>query len=88
MADLSEFEAITAITGKPRRLCAVGSVLPKLSEEDRANFEAALARNQEEIPVKALRIWLKKRGHVASIPGLTHHRLGTCRCVQDEILHG
>lgn len=78
--DLSEFAKLA----KPKKKqCAVGVAREGLDPEALAQLDAACAANSGVINAGAICAWLAARGHVASHPAVTAHRMGTCSCHVD-----
>lgn len=80
--DLSEFEALSQPKKPP---CTMGLILageldPKLSPEDVAKLEAAMATDMGVITNAAIAKWLESRGHSLHSQRVLTHRKGTCRC--------
>lgn len=77
--DLSEFFRLSRPKKKP---CPIGFVLPQLSDEERVQFEAAIATDRNIITSSAIIGWLEKRGHTSGIGhnAITAHSKRTCTC--------
>lgn len=77
--DLSEFEALSNPKYVP---CQIGELLggSELNNDEKAQLEAALAKDKSVITGAAIEGWLKKRGHEVNVQRISVHRRGVCRC--------
>lgn len=78
--DLSEFENLSTPKRAP---CALGALLngSKLSKEEKAQLEAALAKDKSVITGAAIEEWCRRRGFEdVNIQRVSVHRRGVCTC--------
>ena len=76
--DLTEF----TVLGQPKRKpCPIAAAAEKLSQEDRAKLEAALAADDQVSP-GAVAEWLRRKGVEPAVNYgyVKSHRKLTCRC--------
>lgn len=75
--DFSEITAFNGLQGSP---CSVGVALARMSPEDRAKAEAALAADKGVVQHVALHRWLQSKGLPVRKGSVAEHRAGQCSC--------
>lgn len=80
-ADLSEFFKYSRPKKPP---CKVGFAAEQLSDEEKAQLEAALSEDKGLITNSAIQQWLGSRNHEATVSSIVSHRKGTCSCNDSE----
>jgi len=80
--DLSEFYKLSRPRTPP---CKLGPILAQLSDEERAQWDAACATDTNIITNQALAMWLERHaeGSVVNWQNCLAHRARKCSCFSD-----